>query len=165
MKKIFSALLCLMTIGSFAQTGANPVSVKTVKHCIDEYALNNFKDLKKDSLYGSDRNNGHQNYWCRYKLLFQLGSDSSFVLYRSAFREYSLEFFYGYDTEAEGRILKVVDEVVDYYIKKYKWTIDEDVDNPDNEIILLDKDEIRRMQFKRNSATSTSVLEIFGLRL
>lgn len=164
MKKIFSILFCLTALFSIAQQGANPVSVNTVKHCIDESALKNFKDLKRDYLYGSDRNNGHQFYWCRYKLLYELGSDSSFVLYKSAFDQCSLEFFYGFDSDAEGRILKVVNEVMAYYIKKYKWTKDDEVDNPDNEMVLLDKKERIRLQFTRNSSTNISLLEIFPVR-
>ena len=156
--------MSLVALTSFAQQSANPVSVNTVKHCIDEYALKDFKDLKKDSLYGSDRNNGHQFYWCRYKLSYELGSDSSFVLYTSFLGQHSLEFFYGFDSEAEGRILKVVNEVIAYYIKKNKWKKDDEVDNPDNELVLLDKKDRVRMQFTRNSTTSVSVLEIFPVR-
>lgn len=156
--------MSLFALVSFSQQDANPVSVNTVKRCIDEYALRDFKDLKGDSLYGSGRNNGHQFYWCRYKLLYQLGSDSSFVLYKSAFNQYNLEFYYGFDSDAEEKILKVVNEVIAYYIKKNKWTIDEEVDNPDDELVLLDKEGRVRLQFTRNSKRSTSVLEIFTVQ-
>jgi len=164
MKKLFFFLLNLISITIYSQQSANPVSVQTVKQCIDEYSLNDFKGVKGDSLYGSERNNDSDNYWSRYKCQFLLGSDSSFVLYLSVYDRHNLEFFYGFDSDAEEKIFMVINEVVEYYVKKDKWKKSDELEDPFNGLQLRDTKGRIRLKFRRDNKLGISMLEIFSVK-
>ena len=158
MKKTFLlAAFSVMMLISFSQ-GSNPVSVHTIKNCIDKYSLDGFKTLKGDSLYGNP------GYWCRYKCSFQLGSDSSFVFYQKAYSTFNLEFYYSIDSKAENSNKDVINEVVKYYVKNEKWKSEEDEEDEYNGLTLKDDKGRLRLKFHRNSKNHFSVLEIFSIQ-
>jgi len=164
MKKLFFILLNLISLASFSQQVANPVSVQTVKRCIDDYSLNDFKEVKGDSLYGSEHNNASDYYWSRYKCPLQLGSDSSFVLYLSVYDRHNLEFFYGFDSDAEKRNFIMVNEVVEYYIKNDKWKKSDELEDAFNGLQLRDTKGRIRLKFRRDNKLGVSMLEIFSVK-